>query len=174
MCFPADFRSSSIWFWWPCGHRRRVFCGPGMLRAEDVFLWRSALWIHNLGRSYVVPPQWKHRPNVWTQDGPHSGDVHGWGRVHQGRHCKMLDNEDRSNVSFPRPVGCTGFYFLANTAANVLPAGKAAVLVSPVRPGNGKTECVHFWYNMGGKTPGKTPLRANSWGWWIFISREVI
>lgn len=46
---------------------------------------------------------------------------------------------------------------MANTDANVLPAGKAAVLVSPVRPGNAKTECVHFWYNMGGKSPGETP-----------------
>lgn len=62
-----------------------------------------------------------------------------------------------SNVSFSCPAGCTGFYMLANTASYSLPAGQTAVLVSPVHPGNAKTECVHFWYNTGGETPGETP-----------------
>lgn len=70
----------------------------------------------------------------------------------------MLFNEERSNVSFPCHVGCTGFYMMASTAANVLPAGRTAVLVSPVHPGNAKTECVHFWYNVGGENPGETPF----------------
>lgn len=101
MCFPADFWSSSFWFWWPCGHRRRVFCGPGMHRAEDVFLWRSALWIHNLGWSYVVPPQWTHQPNFWTRDGPHSGDVHGWGKVHQGWRVRCWIMKTGQTWAFP-------------------------------------------------------------------------
>lgn len=51
---------------------------------------------------------------------------------------------------------------MASTAAKILPAGKTAVLVSPVHPGNAKTECVQFWYNTGGETPGETLLHANT------------
>ncbi|XP_058472794.1 apical endosomal glycoprotein [Solea solea] len=47
-----------------------------------------------------------------------------------------------------------GFYMMANTGADVLPSGSATVLTSPVRQGTTKTECVHFWYHMGGKNPG--------------------
>ncbi|KAF0031182.1 hypothetical protein F2P81_015737 [Scophthalmus maximus] len=47
-----------------------------------------------------------------------------------------------------------GFYMMANTGANILPSGSAAVLTSPVQPGTTKTECVHFWYHMGGVNPG--------------------
>lgn len=83
--FPADFWSGSLWFWWTRGHWRCVFCGPGMRLTEDVFLRRSALWIHNLGWSDVVSPQWTHQRNCWTQNWPHSGDAYGWGKFHQGR-----------------------------------------------------------------------------------------
>lgn len=74
----------------------------------------------------------------------------------------IVYKEERSKVSFPCHVGCTGFYMMASTAANILPAGKAAALVSPVHPGNTKTACVNFWYNMGGETPGETSFRANT------------
>ncbi|XP_056260241.1 apical endosomal glycoprotein [Seriola aureovittata] len=47
-----------------------------------------------------------------------------------------------------------GFYMMANTAANILPSGSTAVLTSPVRQGTARTECVHFWYHMGGVNPG--------------------
>ncbi|XP_040915419.1 apical endosomal glycoprotein [Toxotes jaculatrix] len=47
-----------------------------------------------------------------------------------------------------------GFYMMANTGASILPSGNRAVLTSPVRQGTAKTECVHFWYHMGGEKPG--------------------
>ncbi|KAM9338394.1 apical endosomal glycoprotein [Symphorus nematophorus] len=47
-----------------------------------------------------------------------------------------------------------GFYMMVNTGRNILPAGDWAVLFSPVRQGTTKTECVHFWYHMGGENPG--------------------
>ncbi|KAK2818904.1 hypothetical protein Q5P01_024465 [Channa striata] len=47
-----------------------------------------------------------------------------------------------------------GFYMMANTGANILPSGQTTVLTSPVRQGIAKTECVHFWYQMGGVSPG--------------------
>ncbi|KAG7216661.1 hypothetical protein INR49_023375, partial [Caranx melampygus] len=47
-----------------------------------------------------------------------------------------------------------GFYMMVNTAASILPAGSTAALTSPVRQGTAKTECVHFWYHMGGVEPG--------------------
>ncbi|XP_051268409.1 apical endosomal glycoprotein [Dicentrarchus labrax] len=47
-----------------------------------------------------------------------------------------------------------GFYMMANTGADILPFGDAAVLTSPVRKGIAKTECVHFWYHIGGENPG--------------------
>lgn len=50
-----------------------------------------------------------------------------------------------------------GFYMMINTAANQLPAGQAGHLVSPLRTGSTKTECVSFWYYMGGMNPGETP-----------------
>lgn len=71
-----------------------------------------------------------------------------------------MKNERTS--AFPALLDIAGFYMMANTAASVLPAGKAAVLVSPVHLGNAKTGCVHFWYNMGGETPGEIPLPANT------------
>lgn len=46
---------------------------------------------------------------------------------------------------------------MVNTAANVLPAGQVGYLVSPFRSGSTKTECVSFWYHMGGMNPGETP-----------------
>ncbi|XP_074472870.1 apical endosomal glycoprotein [Sebastes fasciatus] len=51
-----------------------------------------------------------------------------------------------------------GFYMMANTGANILPAGGTTVLTSPVRQGTAKTECVSFWYHMGGENPGSLTL----------------
>uniref|UniRef100_G3Q234 MAM domain-containing protein n=1 Tax=Gasterosteus aculeatus aculeatus TaxID=481459 RepID=G3Q234_GASAC len=51
-----------------------------------------------------------------------------------------------------------GFYMLVNTGKNFLPSGGTSVLNSPVRQGNGRTECVHFWYHMGGANPGSLTL----------------
>lgn len=45
---------------------------------------------------------------------------------------------------------------MANTDANILPAGETGVLASPVRQAAAKTECVQFWYQMGGANPGET------------------
>lgn len=50
-----------------------------------------------------------------------------------------------------------GFYMMINTGANYLPAGQAGYLVSPFRTGSTKTECVSFWYHMGGMKPGGAP-----------------
>uniref|UniRef100_A0A3Q1HBY1 MAM domain-containing protein n=1 Tax=Anabas testudineus TaxID=64144 RepID=A0A3Q1HBY1_ANATE len=47
-----------------------------------------------------------------------------------------------------------GFYMMANTGANILPSGSTTVLTSPVRQATAKTECVNFWYQMGGVNPG--------------------
>uniref|UniRef100_A0A8C3A127 MAM domain-containing protein n=1 Tax=Cyclopterus lumpus TaxID=8103 RepID=A0A8C3A127_CYCLU len=51
-----------------------------------------------------------------------------------------------------------GFYMMVNTGANFLPSGGTSVLASPVRQGTAKTECVHFWYHMGGVNPGSLTL----------------
>ncbi|XP_074546806.1 apical endosomal glycoprotein [Halichoeres trimaculatus] len=51
-----------------------------------------------------------------------------------------------------------GFYMMANTEADILPSGGTTVLTSPVRQGTTKTECVHFWYHMGGENPGSLTL----------------
>ncbi|KAF4077069.1 hypothetical protein AMELA_G00203870 [Ameiurus melas] len=47
-----------------------------------------------------------------------------------------------------------GFYMLAHSGVDVLPQGSVATLNSPVRRGLTHTECVYFWYNMGGDHPG--------------------
>lgn len=57
-------------------------------------------------------------------------------------------------------VGGSGFYMMANTGADILPDGETANLISPVRQGTTKTECVNFWYQMGGVNPGETSSRA--------------
>ncbi|XP_034565719.1 apical endosomal glycoprotein [Notolabrus celidotus] len=51
-----------------------------------------------------------------------------------------------------------GYYMMANTGADILPSGGTTVLTSPVRHGTTKTECVHFWYHMGGERPGSLTL----------------
>ncbi|XP_029301211.1 apical endosomal glycoprotein [Cottoperca gobio] len=51
-----------------------------------------------------------------------------------------------------------GFYMMANTGENILPAGGSTVLTSPVRHGNSRTVCVSFWYHMGGVNPGSLTL----------------
>uniref|UniRef100_A0A665VVK4 MAM domain-containing protein n=1 Tax=Echeneis naucrates TaxID=173247 RepID=A0A665VVK4_ECHNA len=43
-----------------------------------------------------------------------------------------------------------GFYMMANTGHDILPSGSNAILTSPLRQGTSKTECVNFWYHMGG------------------------
>lgn len=67
----------------------------------------------------------------------------------------MLHAAERTSVIFPCPVDGTGFYMMARTGADILSAGQTTVLVSPVHPGKAKTECVQFWYYMGGETPGE-------------------
>ncbi|XP_073334470.1 apical endosomal glycoprotein [Pagrus major] len=47
-----------------------------------------------------------------------------------------------------------GFYMMVNTAANILNFGDTTALTSPFRQGTAATECVHFWYQMGGEDPG--------------------
>lgn len=44
---------------------------------------------------------------------------------------------------------------MVNTDSSVLPRGKAAVLTSLVRAKTTKTECLSFWYHMGGENPGE-------------------
>lgn len=51
---------------------------------------------------------------------------------------------------------------MANTGENILPSGNSAVLTSPVRQGLARTECVHFWYHMGGVSPGETSSPNNN------------
>lgn len=51
---------------------------------------------------------------------------------------------------------------MAYTGANVHPSGETGFLTSPVRHGTAKTECVNFWYHMGGVNPGKTPLPSSN------------
>ncbi|KAL7376442.1 hypothetical protein ABVT39_008220 [Epinephelus coioides] len=51
-----------------------------------------------------------------------------------------------------------GFYMMANTGANNLPSGETTALLSPFRQGTAKTECVSFWYHMGGVNPGSLTL----------------
>lgn len=46
---------------------------------------------------------------------------------------------------------------MANTGVSILPPGEAGVLTSPIRQGTAKTECINFWYHMGGENPGETP-----------------
>ncbi|XP_039856701.1 apical endosomal glycoprotein isoform X2 [Simochromis diagramma] len=47
-----------------------------------------------------------------------------------------------------------GFYMVVNTGASILPSGSTAVLTSSVRQGTTRTECLNFWYHMGGVNPG--------------------
>lgn len=68
-----------------------------------------------------------------------------------------LQKTETVTCDHPLPDICSGFYMMANTGANVLPSGETAVLTSPVRQGTAKTECLHFWYHMGGVNPGETP-----------------
>ena len=49
---------------------------------------------------------------------------------------------------------------MVNTGADILPSGVTSVLSSPLRHGTAKTECVHFWYHMGGVDPGETPAHT--------------
>lgn len=67
----------------------------------------------------------------------------------------MLHAAERTSMIFPCSVDGTGFYMMASTGADVLSAGQTTVLVSPVHLGNAKTQCVQFWYYMGGETPGE-------------------
>eukprot|EP00063_Salmo_salar_P009287 XP_013984122.1 PREDICTED: apical endosomal glycoprotein isoform X2 [Salmo salar] len=47
-----------------------------------------------------------------------------------------------------------GYYMMADSDVEILPQGSVATLTSPVRVGVAQTECVHFWYHMGGENPG--------------------
>ncbi|XP_041816416.1 apical endosomal glycoprotein [Chelmon rostratus] len=71
-------------------------------------------------------------------------------------------NRQTSNASGPKTDHTLetelGFYMMANTAGDTLPSGGTTVLTSPVRQGVAKTECVNFWYHMGGENPGSLTL----------------
>ncbi|KAG7476848.1 hypothetical protein MATL_G00087170 [Megalops atlanticus] len=47
-----------------------------------------------------------------------------------------------------------GYYMIADTSVEVLPLGSMTNLTSPSRSAAPQTECVHFWYHMGGDKPG--------------------
>lgn len=51
---------------------------------------------------------------------------------------------------------------MAYTGVNAHPSGETGFLTSPVRLRTAKTECVNFWYHMGGVNPGETPFPALS------------
>ena len=56
----------------------------------------------------------------------------------------------------------SGFYMMVNTRADMLPSGGKAALTSPVRQGATRTECVNFWYHMGGAYPGEAPSHTHT------------
>uniref|UniRef100_A0A3B5AVT8 MAM domain containing 4 n=1 Tax=Stegastes partitus TaxID=144197 RepID=A0A3B5AVT8_9TELE len=60
-------------------------------------------------------------------------------------------NGPKSDHTLETPLG---FYMMVNSGATVLPSGGTTVLTSSVRQGTTKTECVSFWYHMGGEDPG--------------------
>ncbi|TSK72085.1 Glutamine synthetase [Bagarius yarrelli] len=51
-----------------------------------------------------------------------------------------------------------GYYMLAHSGVDDLPRGSVTTLNSPVRRGLTFTECVYFWYTMGGKKTGTLSL----------------
>ncbi|KAM4634124.1 apical endosomal glycoprotein [Polymixia lowei] len=55
-----------------------------------------------------------------------------------------------------------GYYMMADTDLDVLPRGRKTSLTSPVRRGTAQTECVGFWYHMGGVHPGYLNVYMNS------------
>uniref|UniRef100_A0A3Q2FGI9 Apical endosomal glycoprotein-like n=1 Tax=Cyprinodon variegatus TaxID=28743 RepID=A0A3Q2FGI9_CYPVA len=65
-------------------------------------------------------------------------------------------NGHSSTASGPKldhTLGTELYYMMVNTDRDVLPASSTAVLVSPVRSGTTKTECVTFWYHMKEENP---------------------
>lgn len=77
-----------------------------------------------------------------------------------------LEPEEKVHVRVVALLVPAGFYMMVNTGANYLPSGQAGSLVSPFRKGSTKTECVSFWYHMGGMNPGETqrlPARLPHW-----------
>ncbi|KAF7652864.1 hypothetical protein LDENG_00091180 [Lucifuga dentata] len=75
-----------------------------------------------------------------------SGSIH-W--LHLNRH--MTTTGPQTDHTLETELG---YYMMVNTDANILASGATAALTSPVRQGAIKTECVHFWYHMGGVNPG--------------------
>ncbi|KAM9735076.1 apical endosomal glycoprotein isoform 1-T1 [Menidia menidia] len=55
-----------------------------------------------------------------------------------------------------------GYYMMVNTGATILPLGATAVLTSPIRQGIINTECLNFWYHMGGENPGSLTVYMKS------------
>lgn len=47
-----------------------------------------------------------------------------------------------------------GYFMMVNSGSDVLPSGAVSSLTSPVYDGTSRTECVQFWYHMGGDNPG--------------------
>uniref|UniRef100_UPI0037E80A4D apical endosomal glycoprotein n=1 Tax=Semicossyphus pulcher TaxID=241346 RepID=UPI0037E80A4D len=80
-----------------------------------------------------------------------SGNVH-W--LHRSGHTTTIAGPKNDHTLETED----GFYMMANTGVSILPSGGKAVLTSPVRQGTAKTECVHFWYHMGGERPGSLTL----------------
>lgn len=78
-----------------------------------------------------------------------------------GLKCQKLNLHTRIYTRMPLPVLCSGYYMMVNTGLDILPSGAASVLSSPLRHGTARTECVHFWYHMGGGAyPGETLART--------------
>lgn len=47
-----------------------------------------------------------------------------------------------------------GYYMMVNSGSDVLPSGAVSSLSSTVFYGTSRTECLQFWYHMGGDHPG--------------------
>ncbi|XP_030625025.1 apical endosomal glycoprotein isoform X2 [Chanos chanos] len=48
----------------------------------------------------------------------------------------------------------TGYYMMIHSGTETLPQGSVSTLTSPVHRGVDYTECLQFWYYMGGDNPG--------------------
>uniref|UniRef100_A0AAY5KGB2 MAM domain-containing protein n=1 Tax=Esox lucius TaxID=8010 RepID=A0AAY5KGB2_ESOLU len=98
---------------------------------------------------------------LWTRSGAH-GNVWHEGLCPVPEQLTMSLNYtleriremQRNMASTCRVVGFLGYYMMVDSDVEILPEGSVAALTSPVHIGVARTECVYFWYHMGGENPG--------------------
>lgn len=86
-------------------------------------------------------------------------DLSSSGHVHWLHSNGLATSGPKHDHTLETPLG---YYMMVNSGADILPSGAASTLTSPIYYGTSRSQCLQFWYHMGGDSPGSLSVYVKS------------